>query len=381
VTESSRSVVSTGTIVAAIVMMGIALYLIPSNFPREEHPPAPFAPASTPGSPSLASGAASPPNGPVDFVSGLGVVEPAGEPIVIGSQIPGVVAAVLVQAGDAVKAGQELIRLDDREEQATVAMAATQLAAEQAKLVELQGTVPVSEAKVEEARAFKRGTEAAVGYAAVELQRSERLFAQNATSAEELDGKRLLRDEAIARDAQAAAQLREAIATLDQIAGDNGAPSIDVQKAAVESARANLRQKQVELELHTIRAPKDATVLIVKVHPGEYLPVSSDSSPLMTLGVIAPLHLRVEIDESDIPRVPPDSKAVASVRGAPQQRVPLTFVRVEPYVVAKGTLTGSASERVDTRVQQIIYSVDPSQIRVSPGQQMDVFIDAAARGK
>jgi hypothetical protein len=37
--------------VAAVVMMGIAMYLIPSNLPREEHPPTPFAPASTPGSP------------------------------------------------------------------------------------------------------------------------------------------------------------------------------------------------------------------------------------------------------------------------------------------------------------------------------------------
>ncbi len=371
--QSARNLVSRGTLVAAVAMMGVALYLIPNNLPREEHPPTPFAPASTPGSPPQSNDESHPPG---EYVSGLGVVEPAGEPIVIGSQVPGVVTQVLVQAGDTVKAGQELIRLDDRDEQARVAVAATQLAAEEAKLVELLGTVPVSQAHVEEAAAMKQGTEAAVGYATVELDRAERLFAQKAMSAEELDGKRFLREEARARDAQAAARYREAVASLDQIAGENGAPSIDVQKAAVEAARANLRQLQVELELQTIHAPKDATVLVVKVHPGEYLPVNSQSSPLMTLGVITPLHVRVEIDESDIPRVPANSKAVGSVRGAPQQRVPLTFVRVEPYVVAKGTLTGSASERVDTRVQQLVYALDPSQLRISPGQQMDVYIEA-----
>jgi hypothetical protein len=56
--------------------------------------------------------------------------------------------------------------------------------------------------------------------------------------------------------------------------------------------------------------------------------------------------------------------------------VDLAFVRVDPYVVPKRSLTGDTSERVDTRVLQVIYGFDPSALQVFVGQQMDVFVDA-----
>jgi hypothetical protein len=55
----------------------------------------------------------------------------------------------------------------------------------------------------------------------------------------------------------------------------------------------------------------------------------------------------------------------------------MTFVRVEPYVVPKKSLTGDNTERVDTRVLQVIYALDSKEQTFYVGQQMDVFIDAA----
>jgi hypothetical protein len=52
-------------------------------------------------------------------------------------------------------------------------------------------------------------------------------------------------------------------------------------------------------------------------------------------------------------------------------------VRFEPYVVPKRSLTGDSTERVDTRVLQIIYALDPAALPVFVGQLMDVFIEAA----
>lgn len=51
-------------------------------------------------------------------------------------------------------------------------------------------------------------------------------------------------------------------------------------------------------------------------------------------------------------------------------------VRVEPYVVPKVTLTNGVTERVDTRVLQVISALDPRALPVRVGQQLDVFIDA-----
>lgn len=57
--------------------------------------------------------------------------------------------------------------------------------------------------------------------------------------------------------------------------------------------------------------------------------------------------------------------------------MPLKFVRFEPYVVPKTSLTGESAERVDTRVLQVIFSFDCGALPITVGQQMDVFIDAS----
>ena len=58
-------------------------------------------------------------------------------------------------------------------------------------------------------------------------------------------------------------------------------------------------------------------------------------------------------------------------------RFPLKFVYVEPYVIPKQSLTGNNSERVDTRVLQVIYELPEERpVDVYIGQQMDVYLKA-----
>ena len=86
--------------------------------------------------------------------------------------------------------------------------------------------------------------------------------------------------------------------------------------------------------------------------------------------------MRVDIDEHDIPRFRPAAGAGHAAR-RPERRFRLKFVRVEPYVIPKKSLTGDNTERVDTRVLQVIYAMEPTSRRVRR-QQMDVFIDGEA---
>jgi len=72
---------------------------------------------------------------------------------------------------------------------------------------------------------------------------------------------------------------------------------------------------------------------------------------------------------------------VASLRGAPDKKYPLTFVRVEPYVIPKKSLTGDNTERVDTRVLQVIYSLKIEGKPIYVGQQLDVFLDVGEADK
>jgi len=69
--------------------------------------------------------------------------------------------------------------------------------------------------------------------------------------------------------------------------------------------------------------------------------------------------------------------AQAYVKGDSKNAIPLQFIRIEPFVIPKTSLTGSSSERVDTRVLQVIYSLQlPKDRQLYVGQQVDVFIDA-----
>ena len=60
----------------------------------------------------------------------------------------------------------------------------------------------------------------------------------------------------------------------------------------------------------------------------------------------------------------------------PTSRRPCSFVRFEPFVVPKRSLTGDSTERVDTRVLQVIYRVERDDLPLFVGQQLDVFIEA-----
>lgn len=100
---------------------------------------------------------------------------------------------------------------------------------------------------------------------------------------------------------------------------------------------------------------------------------------MIVLGAIdKKVHIRVDIDEHGIPRFKAGAPAKASIRGNPQISYPLKFVRIEPYVIPKKSLTGDNTERVDTRVLQVIYALDVTDRPIYVGQQLDVFIDVAS---
>ena len=90
------------------------------------------------------------------------------------------------------------------------------------------------------------------------------------------------------------------------------------------------------------------------------------------------MHVRVDIDENDAWRFKPEAPAMAFIRGQPKFKTDLTFEYVESYVIPKRSLTGDSTERVDTRVMQVIYSFKHGALPIYPGQQMDVFIEDLA---
>jgi multidrug resistance efflux pump len=154
----------------------------------------------------------------------------------------------------------------------------------------------------------------------------------------------------------------------------------EIMEANVAQEQAQVAKIKTELERLEVRAPRTKDVehykvLQVNVRPGEFVG-APPSQALIVLGDIEHLHVRVDIDEHDIPRFDPKADATAKLRGDPKVAFKLEFVRVEPYVIPKRSLTGDNTERVDTRVLQVIYALEKTDKPVYVGQQMDVFIQS-----
>ena len=121
----------------------------------------------------------------------------------------------------------------------------------------------------------------------------------------------------------------------------------------------------------------DGEILQLNVRVGQFAALTW-KEPMIVLGDVNHLHVRVDIDENDLPYFEKGTRAIATLKGRPNVRFPLEFVYVEPYVIPKQSLTGSNSERVDTRVLQVVYALpDKRPIDVYVGQQMDVYLKAA----
>ncbi len=153
---------------------------------------------------------------------------------------------------------------------------------------------------------------------------------------------------------------------------------VDRLAAAPLSAFRTQRIGFVFQQFHLIAAltaPRDGTVLQSNIRVGEYASLEP-AKPILVRGDIESLQVRADFDEQLAARIVPGTSAIGFVKGAGGQAIPLCFVRIEPYVIPKQSLTGSSTERVDTRVLQVIFrtgSVAAHPLYV--GQQMDVYVD------
>lgn len=336
----------------AVALLGFAGAYVWKNRVVTTTPPPPIEPARSPFPETLAAS---------------GVVEPQTENIAVGSATAGVVTAVLVTVDDPVVPGTPLFRLDDRRLQGELAVAQASVLQSKSELVRLEAAprqeeIPLRVATVNENRA-------AVDAARDAVRRSQETFAKKVTTEQDLVSKR---DTLLAAEAK----LERAEAELTLLQAGTWDYDRDIAKSAVTTAEAEVARIAVEIDRLVVRSLVTGRVLQVNVRPGEFVG-APPGQPLIVLGDVEKLHVRVDIDEFDIPRFRAAAPATAVPRGNLQERYPLEFFRVEPFVVPKRSLTGDTTERVDTRVLQVIYTCDPTgRPPLFVGQQMEVFIDA-----
>ncbi len=301
--------------IAAVIGLVLATVSIVRTQPTPQNAP----PPATPPRSAFASS-----------VAAVGIIESRSENISLAAHLPGVVEAVYVKVGDNVSAGAPLVKLDTRALEATRASRQAALAA---------------------ARARVAGAEAAANEA-----RRQLAIVESVTDARSVSAEVLARRQGAAATTVAELTAAEASAML---------------------AAAQLHETETDLARSVITAPITGRVLQVRLRPGEYAAAGAGVPASLLIGDVSALHVRVDIDESEAWRLRPGASAVAQVRGNAAIQTRAVFVRYEPLVVPKQSLTGATTERVDTRVLQAIYRLEDNTLPLFVGQQMDVFIEAA----
>ncbi len=215
------------------------------------------------------------------------------------------IAAVDVQEGDRVHAGEVLARLDTSRLEPQVAQAEAQVAAQRAVVERLHnGSRPE---EIAQARANLEQAKADAANARVQFQRKKDLVARNAGTLMDYD------------NAKAALDMAEARVKMNENALDltlAGPRKEDIAQAeaqlrANEAQLAYLRRQLADAQLV---APTGGVVRARLMEPGE---MASPQRPVLSLAITDPKWVRAYVSEPDLGRIRPGTKATVSVDSFP----------------------------------------------------------------
>jgi HlyD family secretion protein len=308
-----------------------------------------------------------------------GIIEsdqPSGSNINIYPQVSGPIIQVLVKEGQQVLAGTPLVTIDDSVQRATTEQLRLQAEAALSLLNELKAqprkeTLTIAEAQVKQAEANLK---------AARDQYDKR------RASYDIDPKSISKDVLdTAEDAVTQATAALDVARTQYELTRAGAWSYDIvnQQKQYEALQQSYKAADALLQYYSIKAPAAGVVLAVNTTPGSYVspqgafnPYTQGFDQLVVMG--APqehLAVRCYVDEILVSRLPSPFhiRAQMSLRGS-DVKIPLEFVRVQPYVSPKIELSNERLEQVDLRVLPVIFRFEKKDASVYPGQLVDVYI-------
>jgi HlyD family secretion protein len=309
---------------------------------------------------------------PGGSVSGNGVVEPSDRETRVAGPVAARIAVIHVKERDVVAAGAPLAELESATEGAALDAAEADVAVQSAILTRTaRGMRPEDvEALVAEAGAAKARAE----NAAQVLARTEKLAESGSVAQEEVDRAR--------RQAEADERSFKA-ADARRLGGVNGGRREDVvvAQAQLRAALARRDEAKAALARLTIRAPIDGTILQVKYRVGEYYnpasPAGTAVEPLVLLGDLRTIRVRVDVDERDIARVKLGARGYVTLSAFGGRRFPGKVVEIGARMGRKNVRTDDPVERLDVKILEVILQID-EPAGLLPGIRVTGYIEAGA---
>ncbi len=302
-----------------------------------------------------------------------------GQVTIIGPQLSGYVYEVPVQDFQFVKAGDLLVRLDDRIYKQRLDQALAQLAVQKASLANVVQQRNSAEATIKLRQAALVDSQAQARKSAADLRRNEELISDGSVSKRELDVTRAANAQTIAAVAQAQASLEIARQDLQTVIVNRGS-----LEAAVASADAAVELARIDLSNTRILAPRDGQLGQIGVRLGAFV---NSGAQLMAL-VPPQLWVIANMKETQMDNVQVGQPVTFTVDALNHRKFHGTVQHISPATGSEFSLlqadnaTGNfvkIAQRVPVRI-----TVDPDQAeseRLRPGLSVVVSIDTAGRLK
>jgi HlyD family secretion protein len=290
-------------------------------------------------------------------VTASGEVRPI-QYIKLTSEVPGRILEIYVNAGDVVKKGQSLVRVDPTQLQSSQE---AQFAATQASLNDVQNArsavssaqqgLVVAEAAVSQAKQQTVSADIELKTSDRELKRATNLVEANVLSRSDYDAARDRYDQAKAKLEAANIAVKEATERANQQRAAVKEAQISVKSAEqrANQQQALLRGQSSQREKATQYSPLNGVVADIPTRVGEYAVAGLSTTPLMTIADMSTINVEVNVDETEVNSVEVGQQAKVKVDALGEKELKATVIQKNPLAVAKSDTTGGLSNRVNVQ--------------------------------
>ncbi len=299
-------------------------------------------------------------------------------------RISGRVSRVNVEDNQQVKAGQVLMEIDPRDQQAKLAQAQAnlasadaQIAQAQAHLVQTNAQVQVSEANVRQARASAVSNAAQANFASSDLARYQTLKAINPTAVaqQQLDQSTSQAESTAAQHAAAIRQVESGEAQVRATASQRA--SANAQIAAGEAQRLNalaaIQSAQLDLSYTVVKAPEDGTVAQRTVALGNYVTAGTQVLAIVPLRT----YVTANFKETQLALMRPGQLTDIKVDACPQFKIHGHVDSIQHGsgqafgILPPENATGNFVKVVQRVPVKILFDNPPRDCPLGPGLSVD----------
>lgn len=289
-------------------------------------------------------------------------VEPKDGEVRIASEVGGKIVEILAKTNDQVKAGDLLIRLDDRDYYNKIYAAAAEASVRERERADEQATGPALDRRNADDALFK--AQQAVFNAHEAFDAAYRSWKTDNGPQDAVETAR--KDLASKKDALEAAKKKYA-----EVQKEPGMPLEQRLESSLALARSDLTSAELALERTRIRAPADGTVLNVLALVGETAVPSPDSA-LVVFGDMSSLRLRAEVEERDAAKVHVGQRVVVKADAFPDKTFEGTVTSISQSLGAPRIATRGPRRPNDLEVVEVMIALD-GHPPLFTGMRVDAF--------